>query len=80
MSIYSLHQVKHTYGKRTVLQVDDLAIESGEIFALVGPSGAGKSTIARLLFRFYDPQDGNIQPGQVVNFCFIKNILNFSVG
>src|SRR3546814_12918993 len=26
----------------------------------VGPSGAGKSTIARLLFRFYDPQGGRI--------------------
>ena len=28
--------------------------------AVVGPSGAGKSTIARLLFRFYDPQDGAV--------------------
>ena len=28
--------------------------------ALVGPSGAGKSTIARLLFRFYDPSAGRI--------------------
>ncbi|GAA0473382.1 ABC transporter ATP-binding protein/permease [Parasphingorhabdus litoris] len=28
--------------------------------AIVGPSGAGKSTIARLLFRFYDPQAGRV--------------------
>ncbi len=28
--------------------------------AIVGPSGAGKSTIARLLFRFYDPQGGRV--------------------
>jgi ATP-binding cassette subfamily B protein len=28
--------------------------------AIVGPSGAGKSTISRLLFRFYDPQQGRI--------------------
>ena len=28
--------------------------------AIVGPTGAGKSTIARLLFRFYDPQGGRI--------------------
>jgi ABC-type transport system involved in Fe-S cluster assembly fused permease/ATPase subunit len=27
----------------------------------VGPSGAGKSTISRLLFRFYDPQNGHIE-------------------
>jgi len=33
---------------------------AGQAFAIVGPSGAGKSTIARLLFRFYDPQSGRI--------------------
>ena len=30
-------------------------------FLQVGPSGAGKSTIIRLLFRFYDIQDGQIR-------------------
>ncbi len=32
----------------------------GQKVALVGPSGAGKSTMAKLLFRFYDPHDGRI--------------------
>ena len=32
----------------------------GTSCAIVGPSGAGKSTIARLLYRFYDPQSGRI--------------------
>ena len=36
------------------------AVGAGETLAIVGPSGAGKSTIARLLFRFYDPQGGQI--------------------
>jgi len=35
-------------------------VEDGKKLAIVGPSGAGKSTIARLLFRFYDIQEGEI--------------------
>ena len=31
-----------------------------EILAIVGPTGAGKSTISKLLFRFYDPNEGEI--------------------
>ncbi len=35
-------------------------IESGCITALVGPSGGGKTTIARLVYRHYDPQKGKV--------------------
>jgi ATP-binding cassette subfamily B protein len=38
----------------------DLDIPPGTSCAIVGPSGAGKSTIARLLYRFYDPSAGRI--------------------
>ena len=34
--------------------------DNGHKVAIVGPSGAGKSTIARLLFRYYDPTFGRI--------------------
>ncbi|MXO96395.1 ATP-binding cassette domain-containing protein [Erythrobacter aquimaris] len=42
--------------------LNDLSFEvpAGSHVAIVGPSGAGKSTIARLLFRFYDPLSGRI--------------------
>jgi ATP-binding cassette, subfamily B, heavy metal transporter len=35
-------------------------IPPGRTVAIVGPSGSGKSTLVRLLFRFYDPQFGQI--------------------
>ncbi len=43
-----------------VLQGIDLTLQPGEVVAIVGPSGAGKSTIAGLLARMYDPQEGSL--------------------
>ena len=45
---------------REILKGLDLDIPPGTTCAIVGPSGAGKSTIARLLYRFYDPTAGRI--------------------
>ncbi|MCB2047092.1 MAG: ABC transporter ATP-binding protein/permease [Novosphingobium sp.] len=45
---------------RTILHGLTFEVPAGHHVAIVGPSGAGKSTIARLLFRFYDPQSGRI--------------------
>ena len=45
---------------REILKGLDLDIPAGTSCAIVGPSGAGKSTIARLLYRFYDPTNGRI--------------------
>jgi subfamily B ATP-binding cassette protein MsbA len=52
--------VGFSYGEEPVLHDFNLAIQAGEIVALVGPSGSGKSTIIGLLNRFYDPQQGRI--------------------
>jgi ATP-binding cassette subfamily B protein len=45
---------------RDILKGLDIDIPAGTSCAIVGPSGAGKSTIARLLYRFYDPSAGRI--------------------
>jgi ATP-binding cassette, subfamily B, heavy metal transporter len=45
---------------RTILQGLSFEVPAGHQVAIVGPSGAGKSTIARLVFRFYDPWQGRI--------------------
>jgi ATP-binding cassette subfamily B protein len=48
---------------RTILHNISFAIPAGKTVAVVGPSGSGKSTLARLLFRFYDVQQGRILIG-----------------
>jgi ABC-type multidrug transport system fused ATPase/permease subunit len=46
--------------KVPVLHGIDLAVEPGQIVALVGPTGSGKSTLTNLIPRFYDPQRGRV--------------------
>lgn len=53
-----------------VLQNINLAVKAGETIALVGPTGAGKTTIANLLTRFYDVNEGCIS----IDGSDIKNI------
>jgi len=55
------HNVTFSYGgKKKVLDHINLDILSGGITALVGPSGGGKTTVARMIYRHYDPQSGSI--------------------
>ncbi len=46
---------------RPILQDISFTIPAGKTVAVVGPSGSGKSTLARLMFRFYDVQQGFIR-------------------
>lgn len=50
---------------RQVLRNLTFHVEPGRTLGLVGRTGAGKTTIARLLFRMYDPQQGEIRLGGV---------------
>ncbi|XP_015112471.1 ATP-binding cassette sub-family B member 7, mitochondrial [Diachasma alloeum] len=45
---------------KTILNDMSLTIPSGKKVAIVGGSGSGKTTIVRLLYRFFEPQDGRI--------------------
>jgi tungstate transport system ATP-binding protein len=58
--LYTVSNVSQIYKQRTVLSVDQLNIDKGEILALVGPSGAGKSTLLRLLGFLEMPAFGTL--------------------
>jgi ATP-binding cassette subfamily B protein len=47
--------------RRPILKGLSLTVPAGKTVAIVGPSGAGKSTISRLLFRFYDVDEGSVR-------------------
>jgi ATP-binding cassette, subfamily B, bacterial len=53
--------VRFGYRATPVLPGLDLAIPAGQTVALVGATGAGKTTVARLLARFYDPDQGSVR-------------------
>ncbi len=46
---------------RPILKGISLTVGAGKTIAIVGPSGSGKSTIGRLLFRFYDVNEGALR-------------------
>ncbi|MBO5604661.1 MAG: ABC transporter ATP-binding protein [Acidaminococcaceae bacterium] len=52
--------VHFSYGNGVVLKDLTLVVKPGEKIAFVGETGAGKTTIASLLLRFYEPQQGRI--------------------
>lgn len=47
--------------KSLALNKVNLTINSGAVTALVGPSGGGKTTVARLIYRHYDPVSGSVK-------------------
>jgi ATP-binding cassette subfamily C protein CydD len=52
--------VTYDDGSRTALAGCSLEIPQGRTIALVGPTGAGKTTVANVLLRFVDPDQGRV--------------------
>ena len=59
-TVISLENINFRYHKENVLKDFSLHVPKGKTVALVGQSGSGKSTIANLLTRFYDVNEGKI--------------------
>ena len=54
-------EIGFRYDTTPVLKAFSLNLKKGQTIALVGQSGSGKTTVANLLNRFYDVQEGSIQ-------------------
>ncbi|WP_405735472.1 ATP-binding cassette domain-containing protein [Streptomyces sp. NBC_00028] len=52
------HQLRKSYGDKTVLDGVDIAVPEGTIFALLGPNGAGKTTAVKILSTLITPDAG----------------------
>ncbi len=62
----SFEDVTFAYdGTKKVLKNLTFEVKKGESLAIVGPSGAGKTTIANIIPRFYDVEDGDVKIGNV---------------
>lgn len=77
--------VGFSYGEdgqmRQVLHDVSFTVPEGSTCAIVGPSGSGKTTIANLMARFYDVQDGSIRVGghDVREFTCDSLLANFAM-
>jgi len=64
----ALRGVRFSYGgpgTAPVLDDIDLEIPEGQVTAIVGPSGSGKTTLLKLLLKFYDPTEGEVEVGGI---------------
>ena len=54
--------VNYTYRESNAKALDDVSFKicAGCVTALVGPSGGGKTTVVRMIYRHYDPKDGQV--------------------
>ena len=58
--IIEFRNIGFRYGKRRIFENFNLKINKNEKIALVGYSGSGKTTLIKLLYRLYDPNEGEI--------------------
>jgi ABC-2 type transport system ATP-binding protein len=61
----TIENLSKKYGKQTVLNIEELAIPTGQSFGLVGNNGAGKTTLFSLLLDLIQPSTGKITNHEV---------------
>lgn len=57
----NINQLRKIYGKQTVLDINQLQVNEGELLGIVGNNGAGKTTLFRLVLDLIEASEGNVQ-------------------
>lgn len=71
----NVHFIYPSEQQRQILKGITMEIPAGKTVAIVGSSGSGKSTILRLLYRFYDTDNGSISiDGQDIKDITLKSL------
>lgn len=65
MTLYFLKNIKQRYTGRTVLDISELSLASGNIYTLTGPNGAGKTTLLNILSFLEAPSSGQMEFNRV---------------
>ena len=58
--LVEFQNVSFAYADEFVISNIDFSLEPGKVLGILGRTGGGKTTMARLLFRLYDPQSGSV--------------------
>lgn len=59
--ILEISNLRKSYNKKTVLDIDSLSIEEGSIYGLIGKNGAGKSTLMKIILGLVEKDSGTVQ-------------------
>jgi ATPase subunit of ABC transporter with duplicated ATPase domains len=69
MNVLDAQGIRKSFGRRRVLAGVDLAIEAGEMAAVVGENGSGKSTLPRILAGDLRPDAGRVLASGRLGYC-----------
>ncbi len=77
----ALYNIRVTFGALTAVDGVSLAIEPGEIHAIVGENGAGKSTLMNVLFGLVAPDAGSVEiDGEAVRWASPQDAIGRGLG